>query len=211
MRQGNSPIQVLAVDDHPLMREGIRTVLDDEPDIVVSAEAATGREAVDVFLAQRPDVTLMDLQMPEMSGMDAILAIRQACPDARLIVLTTYSGDVRALRAIKAGALGYLLKKAVRQELAKAIRTVHQGKRYIPADVLAMLAEHVGDEVLTSREIEVLRNVALGSANKIIAANLGVSEDTIKAHVTRILTKLCAKDRTHAVAIAMKRGYLNPG
>jgi DNA-binding NarL/FixJ family response regulator len=202
-------IRILTVDDHPLIREGIRSVLKSEPDITVVAEAGNGEEAIECFRLSRPDVTLMDLQMPDMAGTDAIREIRREAVDARIIVLTTYSGDVQAVAALKAGASGYLLKNMVRKELADAIRSVHGGKPYIPNEVAAEIASHVAQAALTRRELEVLHQLALGNANKQIAALLSVSEDTVKAHVGNILHKLDANDRTHALAIAIKRGILS--
>lgn len=173
------------------------------------AEANDGKEAVEAFRTHRPDVTLMDLQMPVMNGIEAIIAIRGEFPDARMIVLTTYQGDVQALRALKAGALGYLLKQMLRSDLADAIRTVHAGKRRIPVEIANELADHATDEPLSERELEVLRKVAVGSSNKIIAADLNVSESTIKSHLKNILSKLGANDRTHAVTIATRRGFID--
>jgi DNA-binding NarL/FixJ family response regulator len=199
-------IRILTVDDHPVLREGIAAILANEPDMALVAEADNGREAVARFREHRPDITLMDLQMPVMSGSDAILAIRKEFPAARIIVLTTYSGDVQAARAFKAGAYGYLLKSTLRKDLVETIRAVHGGKKKIPAEIAVELAEHHTDDALTEREIEVLRQVASGNANKIIADNLEISEETVKAHMRKILSKLGANDRTHAVAIALKRG-----
>jgi DNA-binding NarL/FixJ family response regulator len=201
------PITVLAVDDHPLVREGIGAVLAGERDITLVAEAANGREAIECFRAHHPEVTLMDLQMPQMSGLDAMIKIREEFPSARIIVLTTYQGDIQALRAIRAGAAGYLLKSMVRKELAGTIRSVHAGKRHIPAEIAAELAAHVADDTLSPREIEVLRLVALGNSNKQIAAQLMIVEETAKAHMRNILSKLGANDRTHAVTIATARGF----
>ena len=202
-------IKVLTVDDHPLLREGIAAVLQAEEDIELVAEAANGKQAIESFRLNRPDVTLMDLQMPGMNGVEAILAIRQHCPNARFIVLTTYQGDAQALRAIKAGAAGYLLKSMLRKDLLDTIRAVHAGKRRIPPEIAAELAEHVTDDPLSEREIQVLRHVALGMSNKIIGGELSVSEATVKAHMKSILSKLGANDRTHAVTIAMKRGFID--
>lgn len=200
-------IKVLVVDDHPLMREGISAVIEDEPDITVVGEANSGQQAIEAFRSHRPDVTLMDLQMPVMNGIDAIKAIRLDFPTSRFIVLTTYQGDMQALRALKAGATGYLLKNMIWKDLPESIRIVHSGRRRIPAEVAEALAEHVADDTLTEREVEVLRRVAMGAANKTIAAELSVSEATIKAHMKSIMAKLGANDRTHAVTIALKRGF----
>ena len=204
----SGPITVLAADDHPLVREGIGAVLANERDITLVAEAANGREAIECFRTHHPEVTLMDLQMPQMSGLDAMIKIREEFPAARIIVLTTYHGDIQALRAIRAGAAGYLLKTMVRKELAGAIRSVHAGKRHIPAEIAAELAAHVADDALSPREIEVLRLVAMGNSNKQIAGQLTIVEETVKAHISNILSKLGANDRTHAVTIATTRGFL---
>lgn len=207
MTTGN-PIRILTVDDHPVLREGIAAVLADEKDMVLVAEASNGREAIEQFRTHRPNITLMDLQMPIMGGGEAILAIRKEFPDARIIVLTTYSGDAQAGRAFKAGAYGYLLKSMLRKELVETIRTVHGGRKRIPPEIAVELAEHHTDDALTEREIDVLRQVAAGNANKIIADNLAISQETVKTHVRKILSKLAANDRTHAVAIALKRGII---
>jgi len=203
-----TPIRIVTVDDHPMLREGIAAVLASEADMVLVGEASNGREAIEQFRAHRPDVTLMDLQMPVMNGTDAIIAIRKEFPDARIIVLTTYSGDVQAVRAFEAGAVGYLLKNLVRKELVETIRSVHSGKKRIPPEIALGIAEHHADDALTEREIEVLKHVAAGNANKMVAYNLDLSEETIKAHMKNILSKLGAKDRTHAVTIALKRGII---
>jgi DNA-binding NarL/FixJ family response regulator len=202
-------IRVLTVDDHPLLRSGIAAVLEGEEDILVVGEATNGKEAVENFRVHRPDVTLMDLQMPVMNGIDAILAIRLEFPGARIVVLTTYVGDAQAVRALKAGAAGYLLKNMLREELVNTIRSIHAGRRRVPAEIAAEIAEHVADETLTDREIEVLRKVAAGTPNKIIASQLAISEATVKTHMKSILLKLGANDRTHAVTIAMKRGFID--
>ena len=203
-----SPIRILTVDDHQLIRVGIATLLMPEPDMKLVGEANNGREAIVRFRECRPDVTLMDLQMPEMSGFDAILAIRDEFPGARIIVLTTYAGDVQAQRAIKAGAQAYLLKNLLHKELLNTIRTVHSGRKAISPDIAARVAEHSGDEGLTPKEIEVLRLIAAGNANKEIAAQLSVTEETVKSRVKNILDKLGANDRTHAVTIGLKRGII---
>ena len=205
---GGNQIRILCVDDHPVLREGIAAILASEADMVLVAEAGNGREAIEQFRTHRPDITLMDLQMPVMGGGEAILAIRKEFPDARIIVLTTYSGDAQADRALKAGAYGYLLKGMLRKELAETIRTVHGGRKRIPSEIAVEMAEHHADDALTQREIEVLRQVASGNANKIIADHLEISEETVKAHMRKILSKLAANDRTHAVAIALKRGII---
>jgi len=201
-------IRILAVDDHSLVREGIATFIAGQPDMRLVAEASNGREAIHQFREHRPDVTLMDLQMPEMNGLDAIVAIRNEFSEARIIVLTTYRGDVQVLRALKAGARGYLLKGLLRKELLEAIRAVHAGEKRIPPEIASQLAEHAVDDTLTLREIDVLRLLAGGNANKLIADQLSITEDTVKGHVKNILSKLGANDRTHAVTIALKRGII---
>jgi DNA-binding NarL/FixJ family response regulator len=208
MRGDASPIRILVVDDHQLIRIGIATLLLPEPDMQLVGEASNGREAIGKFRECQPNVTLMDLQMPEMSGFDAIIAIRQEFPEARIIVLTTYTGDVQALRAIKAGAQAYLLKGLLYKELLQTIRAVHAGHKAVSPDIAAQIAEHTGEEGLTPKEIQVLRLIAAGNANKEIAAQLSITEDTVKSRVKSILDKLGANDRTHAVTIGMKRGII---
>jgi DNA-binding NarL/FixJ family response regulator len=201
-------IRILCVDDHPLLREGIAALVAGEPDMKIIAESSNGREAIQQFRDHRPDVTLMDLQMPEMSGLDAIIAIRSEFPDARIIVLTTYAGDAQALRALQAGARAYLLKNLVHRELLDTIRAVHAGKKSMSAHVSYELAEHATDDALTKAEIEVLRLIADGNANKQIADQLSITEDTVKGRVKNILSKLGANDRTHAAMIGIKRGII---
>jgi DNA-binding NarL/FixJ family response regulator len=208
MQSSLDPIRILLADDHPLLRDGVSGLVADQSDMQLVAEASNGREAIDQFRKYRPDITLLDLQMPEISGIDAILAIRSDYPDARIIVLTTYTGDAQVLRALKGGAQAYLLKSALRRELLETIRAVHAGHRRIPPEVATQLAEHAADEQLTSREIEVLRLIAAGNANKLAASELSITEETVKGHVKNILSKLGANDRTHAVTIAIKRGII---
>jgi DNA-binding NarL/FixJ family response regulator len=203
-----TPIRILVVDDHPLLREGVKATLDNESDMEVVGEAANGRVAVEAFRLQRPDVVLMDIQMPDMNGIDAIVQIRSTSPAARIVVLTTYKGDVNALRALRAGAVGYLLKGELMTELVSTIRVVHAGGRRIPVEIAADLAAHLGEEALSEREIQVLRFVAVGNSNKQAAMELGVTEETVKAHMKNICAKLSANDRTHAVTIAIRRGIL---
>jgi len=201
-------IRIMVVDDHPLLRDGIAALLAGQPDLELVAQASNGREAIEQFRRHAPDVTLMDLQMPEMTGIDAIVAIREASPDARVIVLTTYSGDVQVLRALKAGARAYLLKNLLHKELLTTIRAVHAGQKTMSPSVAAELADFSGDEALTPREIEVLRLIAAGLANKEIAAQLSITEETVKSRVKNILMKLRANDRTHAAMIGLRRGIL---
>jgi len=205
----HAPITILTVDDHPLLREGIAAVIEGQPDLVLVGEATNGREAIESFRTHLPDVVLMDLQMPEMGGLDAIIAIRSEFPHARIVVLTTYKGDTQAVRAFKAGASGYLLKSMLRKELLDTIRSVHAGRKRIPPEIASDIADHHTDDALTQREIEVLKQVASGKANKIVADQLGISEETVKAHMRNILAKLAANDRTHAVTIAIKRGIID--
>jgi DNA-binding NarL/FixJ family response regulator len=204
-----SQIRILSVDDHPLLREGVASLLAGQADLQLVAEASNGREAVDQFRRHRPDVTLMDLQMPEMNGVDAIVAICEEFPSARVIVLTTYVGDALVLRALKAGARAYLLKGLLRKELLETIRLVHAGQKRIVPVVAAELAEHATDDALSPREVDVLRLIARGNANKAIASQLSITEETVKGHVKNILAKLAANDRTHAVTIALKRGIID--
>jgi len=206
---GSRRIRVMIVDDHPVLREGMATIIQSQHDMVSVAEAADGREAIERFREHRPDVTLMDLQMPEMDGVTATAAIRAEWSDARIVMLTTYRGDTQALRALKAGASGYLLKSMMRTDLLAAIRAVHAGRKHIPQEIAEELAAHVADDVLSSREIEVLKRIAAGNTNRRIAEQLYISEDTVKAHVKNIMDKLSANDRTHAVMIAIKRGIID--
>jgi DNA-binding NarL/FixJ family response regulator len=208
MSADSNSIRILAVDDHALIRQGIVGLVADQSDMSVVAEASKGREAVQQFRAHCPDITLMDLQMPEMNGLDAIIAIRGEFPEARVIVLTTYAGDVQVLRALKAGARGYLLKNSLHKELPETIRSVHAGKRALSTEASMQLAEHATDDALTPAEVRVLRLIAEGDANKEIAAQLSVSEETVKGRVRNILSKLEANDRTHAAMIGLKRGII---
>jgi DNA-binding NarL/FixJ family response regulator len=210
---GSNPgsIRILAVDDHPLLREGIAALVKGEPDMELVAEASDGEEAIEQFRRYRPDVTLMDLQMPNLNGTEAISRIRNEFPNAKIIILSTYSGDVQVLRAIKAGARGYIVKAHVHRELLDAIRSVHAGHKRIPAEIAAKLAQHAADDELSSREMDVVRLVAFGNANKEIACKLSIAETTVKSHIRSILSKLGANDRTHAVTIGLKRGILELG
>lgn len=203
-----SMIRILAVDDHPLLRRGIAALVNTEPDMKLVAEAANGEEAVESFRLYRPDVTLMDLQLPGVNGIEAINRILGEFPDARIIVLTTYTGDAQVLRALRAGARAYILKGHVHRELLETIRTVHAGRKRIPSDIAVELAEHTTEDELSSREIEVLRLIAAGNSNKQIADQLYIEESTVKSHVTNILSKLSANDRAHAVTIGLKRGII---
>lgn len=203
------PIRVLCADDHPLVRKGIASILANETDVILAGEAGTGQEAVDLYRKLQPDVVLMDLRMPQMTGMEATRAIRSEFPDAKIIALTSYDGDQDIYRAIEAGVRGYILKEMVHSEVLRAIRTVHAGKRLMPAEVAERLSEYFPQMALTPREVEVLRFVAKGMANKEIAHQLGTASGTIKMHIQNILAKLNASDRTHAVTIALERGILH--
>ena len=209
MSTAPSPIRILVVDDHPIVRQGIVALMATQSDLALVAEAGTGREALQQFRTHHPDITLMDLQMPEMSGLDAIIAIRAESPEARIIVLTTYLFDVQVLRALKAGARGYLMKNSLHMEVLEAIRGVHLGKKWLSPEAAFQLAEHATDEALTPGEIRVLSLIAEGYANKEIAAKLSTSEGTIKGHIRNIMEKLGAKDRAHATMIAVRRGIIN--
>ena len=201
-------IRVLAVDDHPLLRDGIAALIGSEEDMELIGEASNGREALDLFRKYQPNITLMDLQMPDMNGIDAIGAIRGEFPEARIIVLTTHPGDVQVSRALKAGARAYLMKGELRKELLETIRAVHAGQKRLSPEIAAEIAEHATDGALTPREIDVLRLVAAGNANKEIGVRLSLTEVTVKSHVRNVLAKLGANDRTHAVTIALKRGII---
>jgi DNA-binding NarL/FixJ family response regulator len=201
-------IRVLSVDDHPLIREGVGAIINCQADMSVAGTASNGREGIEAFRALRPDVTLMDLRLPDCSGLDVMIAIRSEFPDARVIVLTTFEGDMEVQRALKAGARGYLLKNMPAQQMVDMIRQVHAGKKRVPAEIAAGLAEHLGDEVLSQREVEVLQQVAAGNRNRDIAANLFIAEETVKVHVKHIMGKLNANDRTQSVAIAVRRGII---
>ena len=203
-----NPIRIMAADDHVLLRKGIAAIIASQPDMSLVAEASNGREAVEQYRTHRPDITLMDLQMPEMNGLDAMIAIRTEFPEARIIMLTTYTGDVQVLRAMKVGARGYLLKTLLDKELLETIRAVHGGKKMLSAEASYELAEHTTSDALTPAEIDVLRLIAAGRANKRIAAQLSITEDTVKGRVKSILSKLGANDRTHAAMIGVKRGII---
>lgn len=208
MSSGPNLIKVLAVDDHALLRKGIAALVNAEPDMKLVAEASNGHEAIEKFRQHRPDVTLMDLQMPDLNGTEVIIQIHSEFPDARIVVLTTYTGDAQVLRALRAGARGYILKGKVNRELLDTIRAVHAGQKRIPPDVAELLADHATDDELTQREIDVLRLIAAGNSNKLIADQLSIGEATVKSHVTNILSKLGANDRAHAVTIGLKRGII---
>ena len=203
-----NPIRILAVDDHPVFREGIASLLADDPQMHLVAEASNGVDAIRQFRTHKPDITLMDMQMPEMNGLDAIMTIRGEFPDAKIVVLTTYSGDVQVLRALKAGARAYLLKNTLHKDLLDTIRAVHAGKRALSPEATFELAEHAADDQLTQAEVEILRLIAAGNANKQIADRLSITEETVKGRVKSILSKLGANDRTHAAAIGLKRGII---
>ena len=208
MGNASKPIRILLADDHPILRQGVQALGADEADMEFVAEASSGLEAIEEFRKHRPDVVLIDLQMPDMNGVDAMIAIRNEFPEARFIVLTTYAGDAQIMRALKAGARAYLLKSLLRRELVDTIRAVHAGQKRIPAELAAQLADHVADDFLTSREIDVLKLIAAGNSNKIVADKLSITEETVKGHVKNILSKLGANDRTHAVTIGLKRGII---
>jgi len=204
----NTRIRVFSVDDHALLREGIATIINSQPDMVLVSQASGGQEAIQQYRELMPDITLMDLRLPDLSGIDALIAIRTEFPDARIIMLTTFEGDVEIQRALEAGARGYLLKNMPPSELVQVIRQVHAGKKRVPPEIAAHLAEHMSDESLTAREVEVLQQVAGGNRNKDIADRLFISEETVKVHVKHIMDKLGAKDRTQAIAIAVRRGII---
>ena len=205
----STPIRIFSIDDHPLMREGIAAIIKNEPDMLLVAEAANGHDAIQSFRQHRPDVTLMDLRLPDISGIDALVAIRTEFADARIIMLTTFEGDVEIRRALQAGAVGYMLKTMPRRQLVEMIRGVHAGKKNIPPEIAAHLAEHLGEESLSKREVDVLQKIAGGNRNGDIAALLFISEETVKGHVKHIMEKLGASDRTEAVAIGIRRGIIH--
>jgi DNA-binding NarL/FixJ family response regulator len=208
MRTTHAQIRILTVDDHPLLRKGVAALIEAEDDLKLVAEASTGKEAIEAFRSHKPDVTLMDLQMPEVDGLDAIDNIRREFPEARIIVLTTYSGDVQVLRALKAGARAYILKSHMHKELLDTIRAVHAGEKRVPSEIAKELADHAVDDALSAREIDVLRLIACGNSNKQIADQLVIGEGTVKTHVSNILSKLNANDRAHAVTIGLTRGII---
>ncbi|MEI9977793.1 MAG: response regulator transcription factor [Edaphobacter sp.] len=204
----SAPIRIFSIDDHPLMREGIAAIIRNEPDMLLVAEASNGREAIQGFREHRPDISLMDLRLPDISGIDAMVAIRTEFPNARIIMLTTFEGDVEIRRALQAGAAGYMLKTMPRRQLVEMIRRVHSGKKHIPPEIAAHLAEHLNDDPLSKREVDVLQKIAGGNRNGDIAALLFISEETVKGHVKHIMEKLGASDRTEAVAIGIRRGII---
>jgi DNA-binding NarL/FixJ family response regulator len=206
-RRSSSKIRILIVDDHPVLREGLTLIIESQPDLQVVAQTGTGKQAIELFEEYRPDITLMDLGLPDIHGVEVIKTLLSQHPHARVIVLTTYLGDVQALRALRAGATGYLLKATLRRDLLDTIRKVHAGERYVQNEVASELAVHAPDQALTEREIEVLKLIAKGCSNKLAADRLNITEDTVKGHVRNILEKLKANDRTHAVTIALHRGY----
>jgi DNA-binding NarL/FixJ family response regulator len=205
----STQIRIFSIDDHPLMREGIAAIVRNEPDMLLVAEASNGREAIQGFREHQPDITLMDLRLPDISGIDALVAIRTEFPEARIIMLTTFEGDVEIRRALQAGAVGYMLKTMPRRQLVDMIRKVHAGKKHIPPEIAAHLAEHMGEETLSKREVDVLQKIAGGNRNGDIAALLFISEETVKGHVKHIMEKLGASDRTEAVAIGIRRGIIH--
>jgi DNA-binding NarL/FixJ family response regulator len=209
MSNCSDPIRILIADDHPLLREGIDSLVGKQSDMTVVAEASTGREAIELFRMHQPDVTLMDMRMPDLSGVDAMTEILRDSREAKFIVLSTYGGDVQILRALKAGARAYLLKGFLRKELLDTIRKVYAGRKRIPPEIAAQIADHAGESNLTEREMDVLQSIAAGNPNKLVADKLRITEDTVKAHVKSILSKLSANDRTHAVTIALKRGIID--
>lgn len=208
MNSASNPIRILAVDDHPIFRGGITGLLADQPDMMLVAEGSNGRDAIQLYRTHRPDITLIDLQMPEMNGLDAIIAIRGEFPEARLIVLTTYAGDAQVLRALKAGAQAYLIKNLLHKDLLDTIRAVHAGRKALSPEASYEIAEHATDDLLSKGEVEVLRLIAAGNANKQIADRLSITEETVKGRVKNILSKLSANDRTHAATIGLKRGII---
>lgn len=207
MPENRSKIRIVVVDDHPVVRDGLASMIETQEDMELVGEGGTGQEAITLFHQLRPDVMLLDLKLPDIDGVQVIETLRSTIPEARIVVLTTYVGDVQARRALKAGASGYLLKASLRRDLRDSIRAVHAGSRHIQGEVAADLAQHTGDQSLTPREIEILQLIARGYANKLVADRLNIREDTVKAHVSSILFKLNASDRTHAVTIALQRGY----
>ena len=206
---GQSKIRVFSVDDHPLLREGIAALISNQADMELIAVASSGTESIQIFRQHRPDVTLMDLRLPDMSGIEALISIRSEFPDARIIMLTTFEGDIEIQRSLQAGARGYLLKSTPPKELMDVIRQVHSGKKRIPPEIAAQLAEHLSDEALTTREVEVLQRIAGGNRNRDIAKELFISEETVKVHIKHIMEKLGASDRTQAVAIGLRRGIIH--